>query len=249
MRMHDIEMLILVKNRSIVEYEHKDQVFIEGRSGSNYEIELRNNNHFRVEAILSVDGLSVIDGKEAGPNSRSYMIPARGTLRVPGWLLDSGTAAKFAFAEKQAAYAAKSGTGSQNVGVIGALIYREKWTYPISSWGVGSPMINNTNLSYHGITTSCASTNTNVCPTTTTFQQALGTAFGDATDFSTKLVAFERGDQLAIMTLFYDNMRGLRARGVPIERKPKVFSQPNAFPGLVGCIPPRGWSASGLSKI
>jgi len=252
--MHDIEMVVLVKDRPIYEYEHNNQFFVEGRAGSNYELQLTNHTSGRVEVILSVDGLSVIDGKEAGPHSRSYLIDCKSNLKVPGWLLDSGNAAKFAFAGKRDSYASQIDRG-QNIGVIGALVYKEKSiSYPLHTpyiWNSNISPINNYNpIGYYpfdsinissslGINSSTASASQEAF-----YNQSLGTAFGDQTSFVTQSVAFNRGEQLVVMSLYYDNLRGLRARGVPTDRRPKISHQPNAFPGLTGCKPPPNWQRS-----
>ena len=75
-------------------------------------------------------------------------------------------------------------------------------------------------------------------------QQSLGTAFGESTAFATKQVDFQRGDMICKMVMYYDNARGLKARGVRIERpsKAKYQTKPEAFPGSdTGCKPPPFW--------
>jgi hypothetical protein len=294
MQTHGIEMIVLVKNKPIHEYQYNDQFFIEGRSNSNYEIELRNHTNGRVQTVLSVDGLSVIDGQEAGPQSRSYVIDAHGTLRVPGWLLDGSNAAKFAFASRPDSYASQISDGkTRNVGVIGVLVYTEKVapitypsypvTYPFTTWnGISvapNPFYQNTSINNmwdsfiipRGIACSAnsataapligASFSNNAVPKSRgssageqktsggiigdaapPVQQSLGTAFGDQTQFATRSVAFDRGAQLTVMSLYYDSLKGLRAKGVPIERRGKSQRPPEAFPGMSGCRPPVGWN-------
>jgi hypothetical protein len=279
MQTHGIEMIVLVKNKPILEYQHNNQVYIEGRSGSNYEIELRNHTYNRVQAVLSVDGLSVVDGKEAGPQSSSYLIEPRGTLRVPGWLLDANNAAKFAFAGKRDSYASQLSDGkTRNVGVIGVLVYTEKVapisystypTYPFYGWNINTvpnPFYQNTNNnswdsfgSSRG--SSCSSSSSNAAPfigaafnsgsamggmpasAPPITQQSLGTAFGEQTQFATRSVAFDRGAQLTVMSLYYDSLKALRAIGVPIAERRNTSQRraPEAFPGLSGCQPPAGW--------
>jgi hypothetical protein len=284
MQSHGIEMIVLVKNRAIFEYQHNNQVFIEGRQGSNYEIELRNHTLARVQAILSVDGLSVIDGQKAGANSRSYLIEPGVPLRIPGWLINEQNAAKFAFAGKQDSYASQISDGqTRNIGVIGVLVYTEKMalsypTYPtfqnpFYTWNIHSGLPTSNPLSGTGVWDSprgiaCSSNISNATPFIGTAfsnktmnqqvsdynasvaapavakggaQQSLGTAFGEQTQFATRSVAFDRGEQLIIMSLYYDSIMGLRHKGVPIERRGKGKAQrpPEAFPGM--CQPPRGW--------
>ena len=127
MNINGCQVKVLIKGRSITEFYHRGQTFIEGRGGSEYEIEFRNQNPFRVEAILSVDGLSVTDGKVAGEHSTGYIVEANSSLRVPGWTLDNAQVAVFAFGTERGGSYVEQTTGSAvNKGVLGALVYKEK---------------------------------------------------------------------------------------------------------------------------
>ena len=101
------------------------------------------------------------------------------------------------------------------------------------------------NVSYHSpkvdefiVDQSCYNSNNPVV-------ENLSIAFGEATKFATTTVEFQRGDLLSMMVVFYDNLKGLRARGVVMERvrKGKYKSQPDAFPAnpTSGCTPPPNW--------
>lgn len=132
MLQNNCELLVLVKGKPVTEYLHNGQIYIEGREGSEYEIEFRNPNPFRVMAVISVDGLSILDGKTAGPESPGYLVEAHGNVRIPGWKVDEAKVARFAFGGKKGSYAAVSSEGEvRNTGVIGALVYRERYQQPI----------------------------------------------------------------------------------------------------------------------
>ena len=80
-------------------------------------------------------------------------------------------------------------------------------------------------------------------------EQTLGTGFGSAQDFGTTAVEFDRGDLNAMIVLYYDDSRGLRARGIemvrPSKQRVQASAAPQAFPGMSkGCTPPKGWSAA-----
>lgn len=300
MNHNNIEIAVLVKGRPITEYKYRGQTFVEGRADSNYEIEIRNNSHNKVEAVLSVDGLSVIDGKAAGPQSSGYVIEPRSSVRVPGWTLNNQSIAAFAFSGKQESYATQVSSGdARNNGVIGVMVFAEKYKplhhyvapqhyvpqhYAASagggkSWGprehYSSPGVNSTimNRSYFdsNMTYNCASasldavhpkrmatqTSNSILDAAynphdgdffaheTMLVQSLGTAFGEAQNFATTTVTFTRGDMVAMVVLYYDEARGLKARGIEMSRpsKKKYQTQPDAFPGMQtpGCQPPKGW--------
>lgn len=297
---NNIEVRVVVKDRQINEYTHEGEVFVEGRGGSNYEIEIINLTNERVEAVLAVDGLSVIDGKEAGPDSTGYLLTARERIRVPGWKLSDEQVAAFQFAGKKNSYANQTEGGStRNTGVIGVMAFKERtkpkpfmikaseatpyygavrglglnstqtlnhvsgqtgtmgpqgragelYTMAVATASVSdvwadtaASLTSGENLDKGRFRRVQAVTLENNRPEV---EQTLGTAFGEAQDFRTTEVEFNRGDLLAMNVLYYDDARGLRARGIDLDRRkqhPRVKEQPQAFPGMnKGCVPPKDW--------
>ena len=123
----DVTLDILIKNHPIQQFDHKDKVYVEGREGSDYSIRVKNKNSGDILAIISVDGLSIVDGKPASEKSRGWIVKANSEINIPGWLVDSKAAAKFQFSGKKNSYAEKSEDGDiKNVGVIGCLIFTKK---------------------------------------------------------------------------------------------------------------------------
>jgi len=124
------ELDVLVNGKSIVKYPHQGQVYIEGRKGTEYSIRIKNNSNENIIAVVSVDGLSVMDGKEASFNSIGYVVDTFSVLDVPGWRLDNDSIARFKFGEREEAYADQKGAG-ENVGVIGCAFFRIKPKEPV----------------------------------------------------------------------------------------------------------------------
>lgn len=272
---NNYELNVLIKGRPITEYSHNGQNFIEGRDGSNFELEFKNKTPSRVEVIFSVDGLSVIDGKEAGPSSSGYVVNGDETIRIPGWKLTDAEAASFVFSGKKTSYSTQMTGSSRNNGVIGVMVFSEK-PKPLSNQVLRSPtnaapyggtpwydngvgltwsdsMMTSQSMnapqaaaSLNSISTSSANASSGNTRRVTNYpvepvQQTLGTGFGDATNFSTTVVSFEKGDLSAMMVLYYDDARGLRARGIQLNPpKPKFSDQPQAFPAM-NCQPPPNW--------
>lgn len=129
------ELNILVGGRPVSEYEHTGNIFVEGRKGSEFEIEYKNQTRHRVLVIPAVDGKSVFDGNPATPDSKGYVVPAWGSVRIPGWTLDAGNVAKFTFEDKEQSYASLTAEVRQSVqaGVVGVLVYQEKVGTPAPS--------------------------------------------------------------------------------------------------------------------
>lgn len=120
------ELLVRPRGRTPAdEYYHNGAVWIEGREGSNYTIDIRNNTHQRALFIVSVDGLDVIEGQPAGPRSQGYVVGPRETISVPGWKLNNQEAAEFFFSRSRESYVNAIGGTTTNTGVIGAMIFSE----------------------------------------------------------------------------------------------------------------------------
>lgn len=252
MRLNDVELRVLVKGRAITEYPNNGEIFVEGRAGSPYEIEIANHSPNRIEVILSVDGLGVRDGKEAGLNSPSYLVEGFGRIAIPGWTLDMGSVATFEFSSPKTSYA-KAATGStNNVGVIGVMAFKEKvpsisqGIYRSTNWRtqpLGHPVWDSgTTANYDasmpiGRATATASTQS------VNNASAIGTGFGQRTDFAVREVSFTRGEMIGTLILRYDDAKGLKRRGIVISKPSRAHLNvtPQAFPGLMGCVPPKGW--------
>lgn len=120
---------VLVNDKPIKQYVHEGLTFVEGRKGVKYSIKVKNPTGRRVVAVLSVDGLSVLDGKPAKADSQGYIINAYQTITIQGFRVDANTVNLFEFSGLEQSYAAKSPTGeqsTQNCGVIGVRLYAEK---------------------------------------------------------------------------------------------------------------------------
>ena len=279
MQLNNCEINILIKGRKANEFKSPMdfQTYIEGRDGSEFEIEFVNNNGVDVEAILSVDGLSITDGKPAGSQSSGYMVPARQRVTVAGWTLDKASVAKFFFAgSKGGSYAEQVGEDSRHKGVIGAKVFGRKYTHSnsftiqTSGFGQYPAGMRGVNLggtakgfgsSYNSIgmnsvtASNCIGSTVSASAAPMAYaadsadvsltampavEQTLGTGFGEATDFKTTTVDFERGDLLALFELFYDDAQGLKRRGIDVRA---TAPRPSAFPAdePKGCVPPSGW--------
>lgn len=107
--------------------------FVVGSQDSSYSIVLKNRCKSRLEVVLSVDGLDVIDGKNAGFSKRGYVIGAGDTLEVKGWRTSPETVGRFKFSTVAGSYANLAHGEHRNVGVIGLAVFTEQgvdpWTW------------------------------------------------------------------------------------------------------------------------
>lgn len=122
------EMTVCVNGRPIREYGHRGLTFVEGRRNQPYTLKFRNNSARRVLAVISVDGLSVVDGKPAENDSRGYIVPAYQQIEITGWRTSLEETNQFVFDTKKRANSTQQQGEDTNCGVIAVKVFDEKVT-------------------------------------------------------------------------------------------------------------------------
>lgn len=149
MNKNNYSLEILVNSRPVKEYYHKEKVFIEARKDYEYTLKFRNNNAKRVMAIFSVDGLEVLEGKEAAKAETGYIIEPFSSLDIKGFRIDENSVAAFKFNHTELSYSNTQGYAvenpvtkqtdyiktTKNNGTIGVRVFEEK---PVSVAPVSS---------------------------------------------------------------------------------------------------------------
>ncbi len=107
--------------------------YVVGEAGRRYIIVVHNNTDNRLEVVLSVDGLDVLDGKAASFNKRGYLVDPRADVEIDGFRQSVDTVAAFRFGSVRGSYAAQKTGDARNVGVIGVAIFNERGTNPFNS--------------------------------------------------------------------------------------------------------------------
>ncbi len=117
--------------RFLTGFETAGRDYVVGEAGQRYEIVLQNNSSMRMEVVVSVDGLDVIDGRAAGFGKRGYLVDGHGTLEIDGFRQSEEAVAAFRFGSVRDAYAAnKKSADARNVGVIGVALFHERGQTP-----------------------------------------------------------------------------------------------------------------------
>lgn len=111
--------------RALPAFLHGGRRFVMGELGERYRIRVVNPTSSRVEAVVSVDGLDVLDGRPATTTKRGYIIPAFGETTIEGFRTSMDEVAAFRFSSVRDAYASRKGD-DRNVGVIGVAFFAEK---------------------------------------------------------------------------------------------------------------------------
>jgi len=105
---------------------HEGISYVQAPAGGSYSIRARNTSPKRRMAVISVDGINVINGEDAGHGGPGYVLNPWEASDIPGWRRDNGKVAAFEFKEQSGSYANQSGRGTSNVGVIGVAVFDEK---------------------------------------------------------------------------------------------------------------------------
>jgi hypothetical protein len=104
------------------------RIYVVGEAGRRYQIVVRNNGENRVEAVLSVDGLDVMDGRRASFKKGGYILRPHERLVVDGFRQSMDKVAAFRFGSVRESYAHQKYHNSSNVGVIGIAVFDERGT-------------------------------------------------------------------------------------------------------------------------
>jgi hypothetical protein len=104
-----------------------------GVAGERYSILVKNKSPGRIEIVVSVDGLDVIDGQPAAPAKRGYLLDAFGDVEIEGFRTSTNAVAAFRFGSVEQSYAELKHGDSRNVGVIGIALFNERGDSP-SNW-------------------------------------------------------------------------------------------------------------------
>ncbi|MEO6603693.1 MAG: hypothetical protein ABIQ16_27665, partial [Polyangiaceae bacterium] len=101
--------------------------YVAGSDGQRYVIQIENHTGNRFEAVATVDGLDVVDGKGGAIAKRGYLIAPWATLQIDGFRRSQSAVAAFRFGAVKDSYASRKGN-DRNVGVIGVAFFHERGT-------------------------------------------------------------------------------------------------------------------------
>jgi hypothetical protein len=118
-----MQVEIIQSGRVLRRIDHNGETFIEAPLRGTYSIRLTNNCPRQRMAVISVDGINVVDGKDAGFAGQGYILGPWQTVDIKGWLRGPNEAAAFEFKASEASYAAGTGRGTKNTGVIGVAVF------------------------------------------------------------------------------------------------------------------------------
>lgn len=122
--------LVDASGTTLPTFNNNGRFYILGQVGQRYSIRVRNPTSSRVEAVISVDGLDVIDGETATVTKRGYIVAPYSDIKVDGFRVSDDQVAAFRFSSVGASYAGRKGQ-ARNVGVVGVALFAERAEAPM----------------------------------------------------------------------------------------------------------------------
>jgi hypothetical protein len=146
------ELQVLIDGYPAQTYNQNGESYVLGVRGARYTLRLQNNSGQRIEAVVSVDGRDVIDGKSADyQHKRGYLVGPYSQVDIDGWRLSNNQAAAFRFSSVASSYAARSGS-PREVGVVGVAVFPERIEPPYRVYvpSPRRPYLDNDDRAYGG---------------------------------------------------------------------------------------------------
>lgn len=246
-RIADISVVDRHQQRTLQVHWHEGRAYVEGKPGNEYQIVVRNQAGQDVLAVVSVDGVNVVTGETAAPSQGGYVIDQWQSLDVAGWRKSLSRTAAFYFTALSDSYAARTGR-PQNVGVIGAALYRRKpelqsYLAPSENMHEGRAVKDRAEQSDSARAGTLAAPSALMqAPGAPQLDNQLGTGHGRSETSQARTVNFERATDLPeeVVTIYYDSRANLIARGIiPNIGWPRREPQP--FPARFVPDPPVRW--------
>jgi hypothetical protein len=206
-----VGMDVLIDGQSVRTIPHHGRIYLPvTHLGTEYQIRVWNHGPRRIAAVVSVDGLSVINGRPASENGPGYLVGPRSSIVIHGWRRDLQTVAAFSFEEREKSYASRRGY-PENVGVIGLIAVEEQVRRPRPFPELkprGMPLDKKSGRSVGGT----------------------GTGYGRDINSPAYYVPFVRSANKRMIVFYYDTVEALRQAGVPVDDVwPRPFPKDSDF--------------------
>jgi hypothetical protein len=245
----DMQIVDRSRGETLSTWRHRGASYVAGRPGDRYAVRLTNRSAGRVLVVLSVDGVNAVSGETAAVAQTGYVLAPYQSAEITGWRKSYSEAAAFYFTALPDSYAARTGR-PDNVGVIGAAVFRERVPEAVGGWFQPSPPVaakeSGASNRMEAERQAPAATTADAAGAAqdaarrsrsepaTRDEKKLGTGHGEREYSPTTQTAFERASSAPaeIVQVRYDSYANLLASGV-IQRARPAPRQPDAFPSFV----------------
>jgi hypothetical protein len=245
----DVQIVDRSRGETLSTWRHHGATYVAGRPGDRYAVRLTNRSPGRVLVVLSVDGVNAVSGETAAVAQTGYVLAPYQSAEITGWRKSFSEAAAFYFTALPDSYAARTGR-PDNVGVIGAAVFRERVAEPVGGWFQPAPSVAKESGAASGRLEAerqrpAATAADAAAPSQDGARRSspelaqrdekkLGTGHGEREYSPTSQTAFERASSTPteVVQVRYDSYANLLASGV-IPRPRPLPRQPDAFPSFV----------------
>ncbi|HEX7438229.1 MAG TPA: hypothetical protein VF308_16105 [Caldimonas sp.] len=244
----DVQIVDRGRGETLPTWRHRGASYVAGRPGDRYAVRLTNRSPGRVLVVLSVDGVNAVSGETAAVSQTGYVLAPYQSAEITGWRKSYSEAAAFYFTALPDSYASRTGR-PDNVGVIGAAVFRERVPEAVGGWFQPAPSVAKESAASGRIDAQRQAPATAAADAAAPSQggarrsesefaardeKKLGTGHGEREYSPTSQTAFERtsSQPAEVVQVRYDSYANLLASGV-IPRPRPMPRQPDAFPSFV----------------
>ena len=239
-RLVDMEIVNRSTGETLDIHSFRGDKYVAGNPGDRYGIRLVNRTGQRVLVVLSVDGVNVVSGETASPDQTGYVLGPWERAEISGWRKTMKEVAQFYFTALSDSYAARTAR-PDNVGVIGAAVFRERVLPPppppILGRAAPAPMAESRSNEAGAMADAAEAqpADRTVGAAMAKKAERLGTGHGQREYAPISYTDFERASASPseVLSVRYDSRPNLLARG--IIRKPRpirpYWPEPQPFPG------------------
>jgi hypothetical protein len=267
-RLADVTVIDRSTGETLPVHVYKGEYWVAGTPGAKYSVSVANAAGNRILAVMSVDGVNVLNGQTASVDQSGYVFNGYQRYEVTGWRKNNNEVAAFEFVASPASYAARTGRPA-NVGVIGVALFNERVYQPPVSvtppyrygpYGAnkaessrGAAADATTGLPPVGAAGAAPSPAASAAPAEMAkryepradMREKLGTGHGEREWSQVTHTSFERAQSSPNETIRirYDSRENLISMGViPVPHR-HGHRPPNPFPESLGYVPdpPRFW--------
>jgi hypothetical protein len=256
--MVDVQIVDRSRGHVLSTWRHRGASYVAGQPGERYAVRLTNRSGGRVLVVLSIDGVNAISGDTAAVGQTGYVLAPWQSADITGWRKSQSEAAAFYFTALPDSYAART-QRPDNVGVIGAAVFRERVPEPVTHWREQAPPVARDRAANGaaqaekraGATAGAEADSARSAPAAPppapssersdrnerellAKRERLGTGHGEREYSPTTQTAFERASSqpAEVVQVRYDSYPNLLASGV-IPRQRPTPRMPEAFPSFV----------------
>lgn len=235
-RLVDMEIVNRSTSETLDIHPHRGEKYVAGNPGDRYAVRLANRTGQRVLVVLSVDGVNAVSGETASPDQTGYVLGPWERTEIAGWRKSMREVAQFYFTALPDSYAARTDR-PDNVGVIGAAVFRER-VQPPPPPRLSRPAPSAMPEGRAGSTAGAAeaqSADRAAGAAMAKKAERLGTGHGEREYAPISHTDFERASSAPneVLSVRYDSRPNLMARGIIPRPRPvsPYWPEPQPFPG------------------